>query len=80
MINGSNGYYYCSYYLNEGNSMDSLILSPPLDSNIRCLWLAWDGRKVLEWEFLVYFSSPLYVSCFLNLTEEVQYSENRQIS
>lgn len=34
MINGSNGYYYYSYYLSEGNSMDGLILIPPLDSNI----------------------------------------------
>lgn len=55
MIDVSNGYYYCNYYLSKDASMDDPILSLPLDNNIWCLWLARDGGRVLEWEVLLYF-------------------------
>lgn len=60
---GSNGYYYyCNYYLSKDNSMDSPILHLPLDSNIWCLWLAWDEGRVLEWEVLLLVNLFLFTT------------------
>lgn len=44
MIDGSNGYYYCTYYLSKDNSMDNPILSPHLDNNLWvCGWAEVEG-------------------------------------
>lgn len=73
MIDGSNGYYYCTYYLRRiiAWTIQSWVHTWTATSEF-VVGLRW--REGIKWEVLVYllwiyFSSPLCNICFLNLTE-----------